>query len=77
MWLWKQICNIRSRAVGATTTPESTSGAWRDCIQGKRNVGFRCRGIGRALFIFDLARRGCHAQRRISVPCAGREQLGR
>ncbi|RJG06914.1 hypothetical protein D3870_13710 [Noviherbaspirillum cavernae] len=31
-------------------------GAWRDSIRPKRNRGFRRRGIGRALFIFDLAR---------------------
>ncbi|RJF96218.1 hypothetical protein D3871_23145 [Noviherbaspirillum saxi] len=33
-------------------------GAWRDAIVRKRNQGFRRRGIGRALFIFDLARLG-------------------
>ncbi|MGH8806940.1 MAG: hypothetical protein ACREX0_03545 [Noviherbaspirillum sp.] len=31
-------------------------GAWRDSILPKRNRGFRRRGIGRALFVFDLAR---------------------
>jgi hypothetical protein len=31
-------------------------GAWRDRILPKRNRGYRRRGIGRALFIFDLAR---------------------
>jgi len=31
-------------------------GAWRDSIVDKRNRGFRRRGIGRALFIFDLAK---------------------
>jgi len=31
-------------------------GAWRDAILRKRNKGFRRRGIGRALFVFDLAR---------------------
>jgi UDP-2,3-diacylglucosamine pyrophosphatase LpxH len=31
-------------------------GAWRDAILAKRNRGFRRRGIGRALFIFDLGR---------------------
>lgn len=31
-------------------------GAWRDRILPKRNRGFRRRSIGRALFIFDLAR---------------------
>ncbi len=31
-------------------------GAWRDAILPKRNHGFRRRGVGRALFIFDLAR---------------------
>ncbi len=31
-------------------------GAWRDSILPKRNRGYRRRGIGRALFIFDLAR---------------------
>ncbi len=31
-------------------------GAWRDAILPKRNRGYRRRGIGRALFIFDLAR---------------------
>jgi UDP-2,3-diacylglucosamine pyrophosphatase LpxH len=31
-------------------------GAWRDKIVPKRNRGFRRRGIGRALFVFDLAR---------------------
>lgn len=30
-------------------------GAWRDAILTKRNRGYRRRGIGRALFIFDLA----------------------
>jgi len=30
-------------------------GAWRDSIVQKRNRGYRRRGIGRALFIFDLA----------------------
>lgn len=33
-------------------------GAWRDAILRKRSRGFRRRGIGRALFIFDLARMG-------------------
>ncbi|RZI43819.1 hypothetical protein EGT07_08625 [Herbaspirillum sp. HC18] len=36
-------------------------GAWRDCILPKRNRGYRRRGIGRALFIFDLARLAHHA----------------
>lgn len=31
-------------------------GAWRDAILPKRNRGYRRRGIGRALFVFDLAR---------------------
>jgi UDP-2,3-diacylglucosamine pyrophosphatase LpxH len=31
-------------------------GAWRDRILPKRNGGYRRRGIGRALFVFDLAR---------------------
>ncbi|WP_292938182.1 hypothetical protein [Noviherbaspirillum sp.] len=31
-------------------------GAWRDAILSKRNRGYRRRGIGRALFIFDLAK---------------------
>lgn len=31
-------------------------GAWRDSILPKRNRGYRRRGIGRALFVFDLAR---------------------
>lgn len=31
-------------------------GAWRDRILPKRNKGYRRRGIGRALFVFDLAR---------------------
>jgi UDP-2,3-diacylglucosamine pyrophosphatase LpxH len=31
-------------------------GAWRDAILPKRNRGYRRRGIGRALFIFELAR---------------------
>ncbi|MFC7518641.1 hypothetical protein ACFQUU_26875 [Herbaspirillum sp. GCM10030257] len=31
-------------------------GAWRDAILRKRSRGFRRRGIGRALFVFDLAR---------------------
>jgi hypothetical protein len=31
-------------------------GAWRDAILRKRNRGFRRRAIGRALFVFDLAR---------------------
>ena len=31
-------------------------GAWRDRIVPKRNRGFRRRGMGRALFVFDLAR---------------------
>lgn len=31
-------------------------GAWRDRIVPKRNRGFRRRGTGRALFVFDLAR---------------------
>lgn len=31
-------------------------GAWRDTILPKRNRGYRRRGIGRALFIFELAR---------------------
>jgi hypothetical protein len=30
-------------------------GAWRDLIVEKRNSGYRRRGIGRALYIFDLA----------------------
>jgi hypothetical protein len=30
-------------------------GAWRDAILPKRNRGYRRRGVGRALFIFDLA----------------------
>jgi hypothetical protein len=33
-------------------------GAWRDTILPKRNRGYRRRGIGRALFVFDLARLG-------------------
>ena len=36
-------------------------GAWRDSIVPKRNRGYRRRGIGRALFIFDLAKRAQHA----------------
>ena len=36
-------------------------GAWRDSIVPKRNRGFRRRGIGRALFIFDLARQAQQA----------------
>lgn len=32
-------------------------GAWRDAILPKRNRGYRRRGVGRALFIFDLAGR--------------------
>lgn len=35
-------------------------GAWRDAILPKRNRGYRRRGIGRALFIFDLARQAEH-----------------
>ncbi|WP_420477250.1 hypothetical protein [Noviherbaspirillum sp. ST9] len=35
-------------------------GAWRDSILPKRNRGYRRRGIGRALFIFDLARLAQH-----------------
>jgi hypothetical protein len=31
-------------------------GAWRDRILPKRNRGYRRRGIGRALFVFDLAK---------------------
>jgi hypothetical protein len=31
-------------------------GAWRDAIVPKRNRGFRRRGVGRALFIFDFTR---------------------
>lgn len=31
-------------------------GAWRDLIVSKRNAGYRRRGMGRALYIFDLAR---------------------
>lgn len=31
-------------------------GAWRDAILPKRNRGYRRRGVGRALFIFDFAR---------------------
>jgi UDP-2,3-diacylglucosamine pyrophosphatase LpxH len=31
-------------------------GAWRDAIIPKRNRGFRRRGVGRALFIFDFGR---------------------
>jgi hypothetical protein len=31
-------------------------GAWRDLIVEKRNGGFRRRGMGRALYIFDLAK---------------------
>ncbi|HJV84418.1 MAG TPA: hypothetical protein VJ698_03000 [Noviherbaspirillum sp.] len=31
-------------------------GAWRDTILPKRNHGFRRRGVGRALFVVDLAR---------------------
>jgi hypothetical protein len=33
-------------------------GAWRDAILPKRNRGYRRRGIGRALFVFDLAKLG-------------------
>jgi hypothetical protein len=33
-------------------------GAWRDSILPKRNRGYRRRGIGRALFVFDLAKMG-------------------
>lgn len=33
-------------------------GAWRDSILPKRNRGYRRRGIGRALFVFDLPRMG-------------------
>ena len=36
-------------------------GAWRDSILPKRNTGYRRRGIGRALFIFDLAKLAQHA----------------
>jgi len=35
-------------------------GAWRDSIVPKRNRGYRRRGIGRALFIFDLAKLARH-----------------
>lgn len=35
-------------------------GAWRDTILPKRNRGYRRRGIGRALFIVDLARLAPH-----------------
>ncbi|WP_088707356.1 metallophosphoesterase [Noviherbaspirillum denitrificans] len=35
-------------------------GAWRDAIVQKRNRGYRRRGVGRALFIFDLARQTPH-----------------
>jgi hypothetical protein len=31
-------------------------GAWRDRIIPKRNTGIRRRGVGRAMFIFDLAK---------------------
>lgn len=31
-------------------------GAWRDAILSKRNRGYRRRGVGRALFVLDLAR---------------------
>ncbi|TFV99480.1 hypothetical protein E4K72_16560 [Oxalobacteraceae bacterium OM1] len=40
-------------------------GAWRDKVMPKRNTGFRRRGIGRALFIFDLAR--LPAERRLDA----------
>ena len=31
-------------------------GGWRDRIISKRNTGFRRRGVGRAMFIFNLAK---------------------
>ncbi|WP_151637604.1 metallophosphoesterase family protein [Noviherbaspirillum aerium] len=47
---------FRQPALGRNNFTYINLGAWRDAVLRKRNRGFRRRAIGRALFIFDLAR---------------------
>lgn len=47
---------FRRPRIGRNNYTYINLGAWRDSIRPKRNHGYRRRGIGRALFIFDLAR---------------------
>lgn len=46
---------FRQPRVGRNNYTYINLGAWRDAILPKRNRGYRRRGVGRALFIFDLA----------------------